>query len=124
MIKICIIEDHKHIRQGLRRIIETTGDMDIFRDIGGAGQCLRHCPAGDCSAEILLWNFSPSGPAGIDVLAALHARHPDLSILALSLEPRGRWAEKALQAGAAGYLTTGSAPERLIEAIRVIVSGN
>ncbi len=122
MTKICIIEDHKHIRQGLRRIIEATSDMDIVQEVGDAGECLYRCPAGDCQAEIVLWGFSPAGPAGIDVLAELQARHPQLSVLALSLHPPGRWAERALQAGAAGYFTIGSVSERLIEAIRAIVN--
>lgn len=114
----------QHIRQGLRRIIEATGDLDIVRDIGDAGECLYGCAANNCSAEILLWDFSLSGPAGIDVLAELRAKHPHLSVLALSLHPQARWAERALRAGAAGYITIGSAPVRLIEAIRAIASGN
>ena len=124
MIKVCIVEDHKNIRQGLRRIIKAASDMDIVREVGDASECLDQCPDSDCSAEILLWDFSPSGPAGIDVLAELQVRHPHLSILALSLHPRGRWAERVLQAGAVGYITLGSAPEKLIEAIRAIASGN
>ena len=124
MIKICIIEDRKDILKGLRRIINAASDMDIVREVGNASECLYRCSASDCPAEIVLWDFSSLGPAGIDVLAELHARHPHLSVLALSLHPQDKWAERALKAGAAGYMTIGSAPERLIEAIRAIASGN
>ena len=84
--------------------------MYIYREVGEAGECPYRCPVNNCVTEIVLLEFSPSGPAGIDVLAELQVRYPHLSVLSLSLYPQGRWTEKALQAGADGYITIGSAP--------------
>jgi DNA-binding NarL/FixJ family response regulator len=73
--------------------------------------------------DILILDISMPGRGGLEVLRELRREHPRLSILVLSMFPEDQYGMRALKAGASGYLTKESAPEKLLEAIRKILSG-
>jgi DNA-binding NarL/FixJ family response regulator len=72
---------------------------------------------------VLLLDISMPGKNGIDVLKIVHEQYPKAQVLILSMYPEDQYAIRALKAGAAGYLTKDSAPERLVEAILSVSKG-
>ena len=73
--------------------------------------------------DLILLDISMPGRGGIDTLKQLKVEKPKLPVLVLSMYPEDQCAIRALKAGASGYLTKGSAPEELIEAIQKVSQG-
>ena len=73
--------------------------------------------------DLILLDISMPGRGGIDTLKQLKVEKPKLPVLVLSMYPEDQYAIRALKAGASGYLTKGSAPEELIEAIQKVSQG-
>jgi DNA-binding NarL/FixJ family response regulator len=71
----------------------------------------------------VILDLSLPGGNGLDLLAEVRRRRPDLPVLILTIHSEEQYAIRALRAGAAGYLTKESAPEQLVEAVRKVVRG-
>ena len=71
----------------------------------------------------VLLDVSMPGSAFVETRCANPKQHPSLRVLVLNVHPEDQWAMRALQAGAAGYLTKDHSPEQLLEAIRRVARG-
>ncbi len=123
MIKIFIIDCNEIFREGLKRIIGRTGDMEIVGDTDDTQGYLSQCQNDGARAELFLMEISLPGRKGIEALIELMALEPEPKVLAMSMLTDDQWALRALRAGAKGYLTKECAPESLLEAIRKIHNG-
>lgn len=121
MPRIIIADDHPIVRQGLKQIIGEAPDMNVVGEGGNCWEILGLVRKKDC--DILILDIAMPGRGGLEVLRELKREHPRISILVLSMYPEDQYGMRALKAGAAGYLTKESAPEKLLEAIRKILSG-
>ncbi len=123
MIKIFIIDCNEIFREGLKRIIGRTSDMEIVGETVDTKEYLSQFKNGGIRAEILLMEFYLPGRSGIEVLKELKALEPESKVLIMSMLTDDQWALRALRAGASGYLTKRCTPEKLLEAIRKIHDG-
>lgn len=121
MIKILIADDHPVVRKGLKEIIEDIPDMAVRGEASNGQEALEKARKGDF--DIVVLDISMPGGNGLDILKLLKEEKPDLSVLVLSIYPEEEYAVRVLRAGASGYLTKESAPEKLIAAIRKASKG-
>ncbi|MSS73132.1 MAG: response regulator transcription factor [Candidatus Latescibacteria bacterium] len=120
-MKILIADDHAVVREGLKRILAETPDLVVGGEAGNGQEVLDRV-RGEGLGLVLL-DISMPGLSGLDVLKQVKQEQPDLPVLVLSIYPEDQYAVRVLKAGASGYLTKDSAPDRLIEAIRRIAMG-
>ncbi len=122
MINILIVDDHRIVREGLKKIIQLETDMIVAGQAKDAGEAIRLMSTTDIDLVVL--DIALPGKSGLEVIKDLKALKPSVRIIMLSMYPEERFAIKALKAGASGYLTKETAPEELINAIRVVNSGH
>jgi two-component system invasion response regulator UvrY len=121
MIRLAIADDHPIVREGLRRIVSQDPGISIAGDAAAAGELFRLLA---CAAvDVVLLDVSMPGATFIDTLRKLRTDHPSVKVLVLSAYPEDQWALRALQSGAAGYLTKDHSPEQLVDAIRRVACG-
>lgn len=121
MIEIVIVDDHAMVREGLRLIVERESDIHIAGETGSGNEAmdfLRRHTVDEVVLDIVLPDRN-----GIEVLKDIRHEFKDISVLMLSIHSEDRFGVRAIQAGAAGYLSKGSAAEELVKAIRVIHRG-
>jgi DNA-binding NarL/FixJ family response regulator len=121
MIRVCVVDDHAVVREGLKRIIAENPGMAVTAEAGDGSEALRVLQAKPCDVVVL--DITIPNKSGLDVLKELHAESPKLPVLVLSVHAEDQYALRVLRAGAAGYLTKESAPAKLVQAIRKVVRG-
>jgi DNA-binding NarL/FixJ family response regulator len=121
MINILIVDDHRIVREGLKKIIQLETEMCVAGQAKDASEAIRIISTSDINLVIL--DIALPGMSGLEVIKDLKALKPSARIIMLSMYPEERFAIKALKAGASGYLTKETAPEELINAIRIVHSG-
>jgi two-component system, NarL family, invasion response regulator UvrY len=121
MIKILVADDHAIVREGLKQILTDNDNMVVAGEAVDGQEVLEQVRKEDW--DLILLDISMPGRGGIDTLRELKAEKPKLPVLILSMYPEEQYAIRALKAGASGYLTKGSAPEELVEAIEKVSQG-
>lgn len=121
MIRVLVADDHAVVRRGVAGIVNDAPDMTTIGEASTGRQVFRALARGDCDVVVLDMEM-PEGD-GLEVLAQLQARRQAPPVLILSVYPEKQFALRALQAGAAGYLTKKSIPDELVAAIRQIAGG-
>jgi DNA-binding NarL/FixJ family response regulator len=121
MIKVCVVDDHAVVREGLKRIIAENPGMAVTAEAGDGQEAIRLLQTEPC--DVLLLDITMPNVNGLDVLKRIHTDSPRLPVLVLSMHSEDQYAVRVLRAGAAGYLTKESAPAKLVQAIRKVVRG-
>ncbi len=119
MIKILIADDHPIVRKGLKEILSEHPDMKVLGEAQNSHEVLTLIRKEDWDVVVL--DITMPGRDGLDVLKDLKKARPKLPVLVLSIHPEEQYGVRALKAGASGYLTKESAPDRLVSAIRKIL---
>ena len=120
-IRVVLAEDHLMFREALRTILEKARDMEVVGEAGDGRTAMQLVR--EFSPDVIVLDIAMPEMNGIDAAASLHARHPRTRILALSAYSGKRYVEEMLKAGAAGYVTKGSAGTELLRAIRSLAQG-
>ena len=121
MIKILVADDHAVVRRGLKQIIAEQADMVVAGEASTGHEALSEALSGDY--DLILLDITMPGESGLELLKDLRRDKPDLRVLILTMHPEDQYAKRALKAGASGYLTKDSAPEKLVSAIRQVAVG-
>jgi DNA-binding NarL/FixJ family response regulator len=121
MIRLVIADDHRMVREGLRRIVETNRDMQIVAEAAD-GYEVQDLLEGT-EPDVLLLDISMPGPGFLPLMDWIKEHHPDLPVLVVSMHAENLWAVQALKAGAAGYLAKTHSAEELAEGIRRVHAG-
>ena len=121
MIRVLIADDHKIVRDGLKRILSAHGEVDVTGEAADGDQALALVRAHEY--DLAMVDMSMPGLSGIDLIKRLKLEKPKLRILVLSMHGERQYAARALKAGASGYLNKDSAAELLVGAIRKIAAG-
>jgi len=121
MIRVGIVDDHAIVRTGLRQYLSEQVDLRVIGEAAGGREALKLVQGGE--VDVLLMDLSMPGQSGIDALAAIKARFPDLAVLVLSGFPEAHYATTLLRQGAAGYLNKECDPEEIVRAIRTVALG-
>jgi DNA-binding NarL/FixJ family response regulator len=121
LVRILLVDDHTLFREGLKKILLATPELEVAGEAATGNDALRK--AQKDSYDVVVLDIAMPDKHGLDVLKELRRRCPDLPVLMLSMYPEEQYGVRVLKAGAAGYLTKGSAPNELIAAIRRAACG-
>ena len=121
MIRVIVVDDHAVVRKGLTQILSDTENIRVVGEAPNASEGVRQLRVTPC--DVLLMDVSMPGKNGIEAVKMIRDEFPNLRVLILSMYPEDQFGVRALKAGASGYLTKDSPPEKLIEAVERIVAG-
>jgi DNA-binding NarL/FixJ family response regulator len=119
--KVLLVDDHPIVRQGLAMLIDREPDLTVCGEAEGA-QSAFHAVATQ-QPDIVVLDISLNGPDGLDVLKEIRAKTTNLPVLILSMHDESIYAERAMRAGANGYIMKQEATEKVLVAIRRILQG-
>lgn len=119
--QILLVDDHAIVRQGLASLINREADLFVCGDSENAHEALRQIEK--TRPDLVIVDISLSGPDGLDLLKGIRARDPGLPVLILSMLDELLYAERALRAGANGYIMKHQATDKVLIAIRRILDG-
>jgi DNA-binding NarL/FixJ family response regulator len=120
MTRIVLADDHKIVRDGLKRILAST-DLEVVAEAADGDELLRLVRTADYDVAVL--DMSMPGLSGLALIKRLKSEKPKLRILVLSMHGESQYAARVLKAGASGYLNKDSAAEQLVGAIRKVAAG-
>lgn len=121
---VMIIDDHPIVRQGIAQLINRENDLRVCCEAGSADQALEELAKCTCSSpDIALVDMSLPGISGLELVKILRSRMPEMHILVVSMHDESLYAERALRAGAKGYIMKQEATQKVLSAIRQILSG-
>jgi len=118
--RVFLVDDHPIVRQGLTLLINREPDVAVCGEAEDA-QTAVHAIA-TAKPDIMIVDISLSGPDGLDLLKDVRTRYPELPVLILSMHDESIYAERALRAGAQGYIMKQEATEKVLVAMRRILS--
>jgi DNA-binding NarL/FixJ family response regulator len=119
--QILIVDDHPMMRQGLAQLIECEPDLCACGQADTAGQALSAVAAQ--RPDLVLVDISLPDRSGLELIKDLHALHPDLPVLVVSMHDEALYAERVLRAGGRGYIMKQAGGKKMMEAIRQVLGG-
>lgn len=120
--RIFIVDDHTMFREGLRQLIDREPDLAVCGDAAGAAEALKSIE--ESKPDLAIVDLSLSGGTGIDLIRTLKNKHPDLPVLVVSMHEESLYAERALHAGANGYVMKQEPAKTVKVAIRKVLGGD
>jgi len=120
MTRILIADDHKIVRDGLKRILAGS-ELEVAAEAASGDEALALVKAQDF--DLAMVDMSMPGLSGFALIKRLKAEKPKMKVLVLSMHGEHQYAARALKAGASGYLTKDSAADQLLVALRKIAAG-
>jgi two-component system invasion response regulator UvrY len=120
-MKILIVDDHPIVRSGLRRLLAAEPGIAI-REAASGKEALSVFK--EARPDLVVLDLGLPGIGGLEVIGRLRLEEPAVRILVLSMHHEAIYVTRALQAGAAGYVSKNAPPEQVLEAIRSIAAGD
>ena len=120
--KVLLVEDHPIVRQGLAQLISDEPDLQVCAQADDTQEALRL--VAETSPDIAVVDISLKDRSGLDVIKEMHAIKPGLMVLVLSMHDEKLQAERALRAGARGYIMKQEATDKVLTAIRRVLAGD
>jgi len=121
MIRIAIVDDHAMVRAGLRQFFADQADFEVVAEAANGREAVDIVRKGE--VDVIVMDIAMPDQSGVDALAAIRARAPDLPVLILSGYPEEHYATTLLRQGASGYLNKDCDPEEIVKAIRTVCRG-
>lgn len=118
---ILLVDDHAVVREGYHRLLERDPELQVIGEAGNAAEALQAVEAG--RPDVIVLDIALPGVSGIEVLRRILAHQPDARVLMFSMYQDSIYANRALQAGAHGFVSKASAPELLVQAVRAVARG-
>jgi len=121
--KVMLVDDHAMLRHGMAMLINLELDMEVFAEAGDGAEALAILKKNDV-VDIVLLDVTLATVSGFEVIKNMHIQFPTLPVLFVSMHDEAVYAERALRAGARGYVMKQEPGEVLITAIREVLKGN
>jgi DNA-binding NarL/FixJ family response regulator len=120
--RVMVVDDHPLMRTGLRQMIDAEEDMKVALEAHGAHEALkllRESP----HPQIIVMDLTLEDIGGLELIRQVKDLHGNIPILVLSMHDEGLYAERALRAGARGYIMKREGAQKLVGAIRTVLKG-
>ncbi len=118
---VLIVDDHPIVRQGLAQLINQEKDLEVCgqaEDAHEAMQAIRQL-----QPDMVIVDIALKDTSGMELIKDLKVQYPDLPVLTLSMHDEAIYGERALRAGARGYIMKQEATEKVVTAIRRVLAG-
>lgn len=119
--KILLVDDHPMLRAGLAALVNQQLDLAVCAEADEPGKALQAIPR--VKPDLVVTDLTMPGRGGLEFIKDVQAMHPGLPMLVVSMHDEMLYAERALRAGARGYLMKEAGGEKLLLAIRQILGG-
>src|SRR3954454_16443534 len=119
--RVLLVDDHPVVRRGLALMIDAEPDLTVCGEAENYEQAVASIDR--CKPDVAVVDISLGGRSGIDLIKDVRGKKPDLPVLVLSMHDESLQAERALRAGAKGYIMKREATAKVIEAIRKVLRG-
>ena len=119
--RVLLVDDHPVVRQGLARLLADLPGVEVCGEAEDAAGILAQLA--EKQPDLVILDLSLKDTRGIDVIRQIRALYKKVKLLVCSMHDENIYAERALQAGALGYITKGAPPARIFQAIRRVMEG-
>jgi len=120
---IMIVDDHPIVANGIQQLIDREPDMKVIQSVQDAESAIKFIEK--VTPDLLIVDISLKGSTnGIDLIKSLKKRYPKIKSLVLSMHEENLYAERAIKAGAKGYIMKNDLTDNIVKAIRSILRGN
>ena len=119
--RILLVDDHPVVRQGLAQFLHQTPDLRVCGEADDSRKALLAIK--QLSPDLVIIDLSLEGMSGLDLIEEINTLQPKLPLLVLSMHDETLYAERALQAGASGYVMKDKPVEEVLTAIRKLLAG-
>ncbi|HEV7926429.1 MAG TPA: response regulator transcription factor [Verrucomicrobiae bacterium] len=119
--KILLVDDHPLVREWLATLVNQQSDLQVCGEADSAPKALQMI--GVAKPEIAIVDISMEGGSGIELIKNVKASYPEVMVIVLSMHDEALYAERALRAGARGYIMKREATKRVLQAIRCVLGG-
>jgi DNA-binding NarL/FixJ family response regulator len=120
--RIVVVDDHSIMREGLAHVINRQDDLIVCAEAGDVRAGYRAVM--NSEPDLVLLDISLEGESGLELIKDICAVRPATRVLVLSMHDESLYAERALRAGARGYVMKKSGGEAVLQAIRTVLSGD
>jgi DNA-binding NarL/FixJ family response regulator len=121
MLQILLVDDHEIVREGVKLLVNSQTDMKVVGEAANGEIAIKK--TGDLHPDIVLMDVSMPELNGMKATRRIRRLYPNVKILTLTRHTDDGYLQQLIQAGANGYILKQSAPNELINAIRVIGEG-
>ena len=118
---VVVVEDHPVLREGLKQLIDSQPDLSCVAVADNTSDAKRLAEQG--KADLMLLDLRLKAGDALDVIKSLRVEHPELKVLVLSQYDELIFAERALRAGASGYVMKENATDEVLRAVRKVLAG-
>ncbi|MGH7991362.1 MAG: response regulator [Limisphaerales bacterium] len=119
--RVLLVDDHPTMREGLIRVIEREVDLTVCGEAESIQRALEVIESS--KPDVAVVDISLAGQNGLELIKDIKVRHPQLPVLVHSMHDESVYAERALRAGAKGYIGKNEPPQKLLQAIRDVLKG-
>lgn len=120
-MKIVITDDHEIVREGLKKVIAKQSDLDVIAEAASIEELQKILDQNQ--VDLVTLDISLPDKSGLDFVKDIKDRYPDTKVLMFSIYPEEKFAKRALNIGADGYISKNAKPSEIINAIRKIEKG-
>ena len=120
-VRILIVDDHPLLRQGLIGLISTQPDFEVCGEASGVTEARQL--AASTSPNVAIIDLALKDGNGIELIKEFREAYRDLKLLVVSMHDEFLFAERALRAGAMGYVSKQEAIRTIVQAVRTVLSG-
>ena len=121
MIRVVLVDDHAVVRQGLARLVDGSGDMEVVGTASDGGEAIEVVRG--CRPDVVLMDLQMPGTDGVAATRALAEQAPDVQVLVLTSFSDEERIVAALDAGAVGYLLKDAEADDVLDGIRAVSRG-
>lgn len=121
MKKILIVDDHPLMRKGLAMTLNAEPDLNVCGQVADAEEALSALE--ELEPDLAIVDISLPGMSGLELIKHMHALRPDLRTLVVSRHDEALYAERAIRAGARGYVMKLEASDMIVKAVRRVMNG-
>jgi len=119
--RIFLVDDHPLVREWLANLINQQSDLMVCGEAGSAAQALELIPT--VEADVAIVDIAMEGGSGVELIKDLKTAHPGVAVVVLSMHDELLYGERALRAGARGYIMKREATKNVLQAIHQVLEG-